>query len=89
MNERTIVITLTETQCNTLANLLDVSVRAGGMQNAKLAVPFITMMEAELQKTQPIPGVVVDNQDPDVTVNQDPATGSVTIKGKDVTGDGP
>jgi hypothetical protein len=50
MNERTIVITLTETQCNTLANLLDVSVRAGGMQNAKLAVPFVTMMEDALHK---------------------------------------
>jgi len=59
MSERTITLTLTQTQCNQLANLLDAAVKAGGIGPAKAAVWFITTMENELNK----PEAVAENSD--------------------------
>jgi hypothetical protein len=50
MNERTINLVLTQTECNQLANLLDVGVKAGGIQIAKGALYFIGKMERETKR---------------------------------------
>jgi hypothetical protein len=55
MTERTIQLTLTQTQCNQLANMLDVAVKAGGIAVAKDAIPFIHKMESELNKPEIVP----------------------------------
>ena len=52
MTERTINLSLTQTECNQLANLLDVAVKAGGIPIAKGALWFIQKLEAELGKSE-------------------------------------
>jgi hypothetical protein len=64
MNERTINLVLTQTECNQLANLLDVGVKAGGNQIAKGALYFIQKMEAELNKPEIVPDPVPIEQKP-------------------------
>jgi hypothetical protein len=60
--ERTITITLMETQCNHIANLFQAAVQAGGLAAAKVALPILDLLGAELQSaivpadmTTPIP----------------------------------
>ena len=55
MPERVITLPLTQTQCNTLAQLLDVAVKAGGIPVAKQAVWFITEMEIRLNQPEIVP----------------------------------
>jgi hypothetical protein len=55
MPERVITLPLTQTQCNTLATLLDVAVKAGGIPVAKQAVWFITEMEIRLNQPDQVP----------------------------------
>jgi exo-beta-1,3-glucanase (GH17 family) len=64
MTERTITLVLTQTECNQLANLLDVAVKAGGIQIAKGALYFIQKMEAELNKPE-IPPEVLSKEESD------------------------
>lgn len=75
MNEKTITLTLTQTQCNTLASLIDVAIRAGGVQNAKLGMPIITMMEDEL-----------NNPKNSSSSPSDKITGKAIMKMKDLDG---
>jgi len=58
MLERTITLVLTQTECNQLANLLDVAVKSGGIQTAKGALYFIQKMEAQLNKPEIVPDPV-------------------------------
>lgn len=43
------MINLTEEQANTVFQLLDVAVKAGGLQNAKIALPIAEVIMAQLQ----------------------------------------
>ena len=47
---RVITIQLTEEQVQSLLQLLDISVKAGGLQNAKVAVPLADII---IQAAQP------------------------------------
>ena len=48
-----ITIELTQEQANALLQLLDVSIKAGGYQNAKIAVPLIEIVLKSAQPAQP------------------------------------
>lgn len=55
--EPKLTIELTQTEAQNLVNLLDVATKAGGIQNARVALPLVEKVMIEAQKAfgQPAP----------------------------------
>ena len=48
-----IKIELTQEQFNTVLQLIDIAIKAGGFQNAKVAVPIVEVLIAQAENPKP------------------------------------